>query len=50
MAAKRPERKESGEWAVHLRPFRKKQYWRKNRHSAKIEGKNHAKETLPQNR
>jgi hypothetical protein len=31
MGAKRPERKESGEWAKHLRPRLKKAYWRSNR-------------------
>ena len=46
MAAKRPERKESGEWAVHLRPFRKKQYWRNKRRTVKLEIKHGKEETM----
>ena len=37
MAAKRPERKDCGECAVHLRPRKKKQYWRNRRRIAKRE-------------
>ncbi len=35
IGAKRPERKASGEWAKHLRPRRKKAFWRNTRRSAK---------------
>lgn len=39
---KRPERKESGEWAKHLRPKLKKLFWRNTRRNAKKELKDYA--------
>lgn len=36
MSAKRPERKASGEWAVHLRPKRKRLFWKMWRKLLKV--------------
>lgn len=43
MGAKRPERKESGEWAKHLRPRLKRQFWRGKRRTARRELRDYGK-------
>jgi hypothetical protein len=43
ITAKRPERKESGEWAKHLRPIRKRFFWKAKRRTTKEQLANYIK-------
>ncbi len=36
MAAKRPERRDTGEWAKHLRPKRKRAAWKADRRANRV--------------